>query len=289
MAAGRVSWIAAIAATGCFAPHPREGLPCDTACPTGQVCAGGVCWLEGTVPDAPGAGATDAGPDAPPGLHDEDGDGTVDSADGCPHLAEAMQVDGDGDGVNDPCDPRPMTPGERIAYFDPFTAQRPEWMFTTGTWTYPGDVLVGTGDGLAYVQLGMGESHVAYGGRIESLDGFPRQLTMVLSSDVMDGAEYCELWDDEPVMPTPNFQIIHFVNAVYMLEDSVLLPQLAPQPFTFTGTSSAAADTVTCQLGLGDTRHEVTDAGPVVPTELLRIRLQGMTVSLDYLIHIASE
>jgi hypothetical protein len=289
MAPSRVSWIALVAAAGCFAPHPREGLPCDTACPAGQVCAGGVCWLEGTVPDAPGTNRADAGPDGAAGLHDEDGDGVADADDGCPHLAESAQVDGDNDGVNDGCDPRPMLPGERIAFFDPFTVQRAEWMFTTGTWQYPGETLEGSGDAVAFLATALGESTVEYSGRIVSLDGFPRQLTMVLSLDAMAGMHYCEVWDDEPMMPTPNFQIIHFVNSVYMLQDSVLLPQLAPGGFTFHGASSATGGTIACQLDLGMARHQVADAGPIVASDLLRVRLQGMTISLDYLIHIVTE
>lgn len=73
--------------------------------------------------------------------HDEDRDGFDDACDGCPHIAEADQRDGDRDGVNDPCDPFPFVARERIAFFDPFVAQRPEWRFSGMSPSFIGDSL----------------------------------------------------------------------------------------------------------------------------------------------------
>ena len=171
MSPGRV-WVLGLVVAGCFQPTVREGLPCDTECPIGQVCVGGRCWLEGTVPDAEG-GTGDGpagpdgppGPDAPPGGHDEDGDGFADDQDGCRHFAESMQINTDGDGVNDPCDPAPGVGGEYIAYFDPFVGQRAEWSFPMGMFTYPGDTLEVRGDALAVLAINVAASRVEYGGR----------------------------------------------------------------------------------------------------------------------------
>jgi len=80
-----------------------------------------------------------------PAGHDEDGDGIDDACDNCPHLPNADQADGDGDGVGDVCDPQPTIARESIAFFDPFTSQRPEWTFTKQPPTYEGDTLFADG------------------------------------------------------------------------------------------------------------------------------------------------
>lgn len=59
-----------------------------------------------------------------------------DACDVCPHVADDG-ADRDGDQVGDACDPNPDDPREHVAFFDPFTAQRPEWdLMTPGTVTY---------------------------------------------------------------------------------------------------------------------------------------------------------
>ena len=76
--------------------------------------------------------------DAPPN-HDEDGDGTPDIADTCPHIAGPL-TDGDGDGVGDLCDPEPMNNRQRLVLFDPFV-NASGWTIVTGDWMPQGDAL----------------------------------------------------------------------------------------------------------------------------------------------------
>src|SRR5688500_11932982 len=92
----------------------------------GLVVLLGGCDALFAVPDdytpdaAPDAPAADARPliDASP-THDEDGDGVFDVEDVCPGRADPDQLDADGDGVGDACDPHPNLGIDRIAYFSP--------------------------------------------------------------------------------------------------------------------------------------------------------------------------
>ncbi len=54
---------------------------------------------------------------------DEDQDFIDDSVDNCPGIYNPTQADGDHDGVGDACDPHPMTPGDRIVWFEPFNSR----------------------------------------------------------------------------------------------------------------------------------------------------------------------
>lgn len=48
--------------------------------------------------------------------HDEDGDGTADAFDLCPHVNPNRERDSDGDGIGDDCDPRIDTPDRRLFF-----------------------------------------------------------------------------------------------------------------------------------------------------------------------------
>ena len=64
--------------------------------------------------------------------HDSDDFG--DACDMCPHVVD-LGKDTDGDGVGDGCDPRPTTPGDRIAFFEGFYTD-PSWTAVEGgAWT----------------------------------------------------------------------------------------------------------------------------------------------------------
>jgi hypothetical protein len=91
-------------------------------------------------------------------MHDEDGDGVVDSCDNCPSVANANQSDtgeqnagGVADGVGDACDPRPAAGGDSILLFDPFTSGQigGDWQVNGGTWQAGADTIAETATGNA--------------------------------------------------------------------------------------------------------------------------------------------
>jgi hypothetical protein len=159
----RASVLVTLLVSGCFAPSPPSGAPCDTdeQCPSSQRCIVGVCQKGGGGggPDAAdGDGGTTDGPpndvdndgilntaDNCPSLgnmdqHDEDADGLGDVCDNCPHLTNANQANGDADGVGDACDPRPTTAGDTIARFLSFHVIPTDVSTPLGSWTVANDL-----------------------------------------------------------------------------------------------------------------------------------------------------
>jgi hypothetical protein len=111
---------------------------------------------DGTAADAPPTDLADADPFAPDadplapdaapcaGLFDEDGDGTPDGCDVCPHVGDE-QLDGDGDGVGDACDPHPAAAVDQLTQFVGFNGSPLGWQFD-GTWMVGSGRLVGNGE-----------------------------------------------------------------------------------------------------------------------------------------------
>jgi hypothetical protein len=131
---------------------------------------------------------------ANPAGHDEDGDGIDDACDGCPHIADPDQPDGDGDGVDDACDPNPTTPGDSIAYFDPFTSQRPEW-HVNGTGTLGSDEWDAGSNWALAMDVDSANDLFQFGGHAEPPSTTFQHHVHVAVGPGTDAFYYCELYD----------------------------------------------------------------------------------------------
>lgn len=112
------------------------------------------------LPAVADAGAGGDAPDADDGcwdrtlMGDEDGDGQPDGCDLCPADPEGDPSNGDGDEMNDACDPDPDTSQELVA-FDGFAAKG-TWEVVSGTWRIDTDRFLQTdivADGAAFWRI----------------------------------------------------------------------------------------------------------------------------------------
>ena len=63
---------------------------------------------------------------------DEDGDGIPNESDDCPSVFDPAQVDSDGDGVGDPCDPHRTVPGDHLVAAEYFNGPTYTWVPSDG-------------------------------------------------------------------------------------------------------------------------------------------------------------
>ncbi|HEY3801150.1 MAG TPA: hypothetical protein VGL61_01035 [Kofleriaceae bacterium] len=146
---------------GSCTPSSGSGAALGDPCSHSIACdSDGVCDYEAAMPvcidktaDNDGDGipnAIDHCPDSPGGLYDEDNDGLGDECDKCPIAPPPATPDPDGDDVDSPCDPDPLTPGDKILFFDGFGSNVLNPMFKptgSASWTPIGGELEADAEG----------------------------------------------------------------------------------------------------------------------------------------------
>ncbi|HEY5928085.1 MAG TPA: hypothetical protein VIV11_40640, partial [Kofleriaceae bacterium] len=130
-------------------------------------------------------------------LHDEDSDGTRDSCDVCPHIADPGQADVDGDRVGDACDPEPAIARQQIVLFDPFDVLNAAWTNSGGT--INSDQLVldargGTSRQISRVFTPTRDLFII-GGSTGNADAGTHHISFGWRPSSGPGNAYCELYD----------------------------------------------------------------------------------------------
>lgn len=150
--AARAALCAALAACS-SSPTTSVGGPCDAKkqCDGGQVCdltdpKGPVCLdADGDIDGDGIPNGKDFCQHMAGGQFDEDGDGIGDECDRCPVGKPPSTPESDGDAVDNPCDPDPREPGDKIILFNGFNAA-PTGATVTAGWKFENGEAVATAD-----------------------------------------------------------------------------------------------------------------------------------------------
>jgi hypothetical protein len=223
--------------------------------------------------------------------HDEDGDGIDDACDVCPHIANADQADRDHDGVGDVCDPHPDDPIDSIAFFDPFTTQLPQWMFT-GNVTYLGDSIalhsLGSLFWAATLVTPTTNDTYAFAGRVTAVGTATQQQVAIhiFPSLTANAAYFCELYS---VANGDFVQLSYTYDEVnYAQQASTPIARLVPGSIAMSLAQDQGA--VGCHATVaGDTE---TASGPIPPgisAGATNMQMIDVDLEIDYFIQIHSN
>ncbi len=224
--------------------------------------------------------------------HDEDGDGVDDACDGCPHLS-GDQLDSDGDGVGDACDPNPTVARDHIVFFDPFTSERPEWVYNQNAAPHSivnDNLVVDSTQGMlltgALAPQSLAEDVYILGGHISSGTTGQRQITTVLYSATA-GYYYCEINGDNTgtaffnATYTPddvNFFVAAGADATGPIENREFRLELHGTPTTFGCVTTWPA-----------TMQTLSASRPPIAPVGFNYAIQRVVVELHYFVQIHSD
>ncbi len=220
--------------------------------------------------------------------HDEDSDGLDDACDLCPHVGDGAQQDRDGDRVGDACDPNPDAIGDRIAYFNPMQARRPEWSFAGAAPTFDGEAMTidARVDNLFmfFTQI-PGRGITQYGGRVLATSAGFRQLAM--SAYEGPATYYCEIAGDDT---SARLSMTYSYDAVtYTVAQSTpLQPGVANVDFVL------ALDHGLSQIGCATSWPAVTPRidtalpSGITPTQM-SLSIQRSEIRIDYVVQLRND